>query len=401
MYVIRAKATCIATGGAAGLYKSYTNDGEDSHHQLWYSPFNTGTGYALGIRAGAEMTSFEMRWCATRTKDFNGPIDTVSLGYHTPMVNAYGEKILQKNYAEQGGESAPRYIRANAPMEEWQNGRGPCFVDTRHMDDGDIKQMKMDYLNERPSFVLFLASRGQDLKQEPIEIYGNDPYIVGGHTASGYWLSAEDWQTTLPGLFACGDVAGGVANKFVGGCAAEGMLAARGAVNYIRKMDALPEYSAEQIEMEKQRIYAPLFRKQDIADGITNDEMEERMQRLMDEYAGGVHQFFRMNEVQLQYALKHILILKTQEKYLICNDFHELMNIHETIDRLDVAEVLLHHLLFRKETRWPGWQTRTDYPQKDENYDCFVNSKKNLTDNTIIMLKRPYEQIVSGDRLKP
>ncbi len=401
MYVIRAKATCIATGGAAGLYKSYTNDGEDSHHQLWYSPFNTGTGYALGIRAGAEMTSFEMRWCATRTKDFNGPIDTVSLGYHTPMVNAYGEKILQKNYAEQGGEGAPRYIRANAPMEEWRNGRGPCFVDTRHMDDADIKQMKMDYLNERPSFVLFLASRGQDLQQEPIEIYGNDPYIVGGHTASGYWLSAKDWQTTLPGLFACGDVAGGVANKFVGGCAAEGMLAARGAVNYIRKEIVLPEYDMEQIETEKQRIYAPLFRKQNIEDGITNDEMEERMQRLMDEYAGGVHQFFRMNEIQLQYALKHILILKEQEKYLICDDFHELMNIHETIDRLDVAEVLLHHLLFRKETRWPGWQTRTDYPQKDKDYDCFVNSRKNLTDNTIIMLKRPYEQIVPGDRLKP
>ena len=95
------------------------------------------------------------------------------------------------------------------------------------------------------------------------------------------------------------------------------------------------------------------------------------------------------------------MILKEQEKYLICDDFHELMNIHETIDRLDVAEVLLHHLLFRKETRWPGWQTRTDYPQKDKDYDCFVNSRKNLTDNTIIMLKRPYEQIVPGDRLKP
>lgn len=403
MYIIRAKATCIATGGAAGIYKSYTNDGEDCHHQLWYSPFNTGSGYAMGIRAGAEMTSLEMRWCATRTKDFNGPIDTISMGYHTPMINALGEKILQKNYGQEGGEQAPRYIRANAPMEEWREGRGPCFVDTRGMKEAEIRQMKMDYLNERPSYVLYLAAHGKDLKKEPIEIYGNDPYIVGGHTASGYWLQAENWQTTLSGLFACGDVAGGVANKFVGGCAAEGLLAARGAVAYIQQQTSQPSLdcaqNSKQIEAEKQRIYAPLLRKEQ--EGITNDEMEERMQRLMDEYAGGVHQFFRMNEVQLQYALKQISILQEQEQYLICNDFHELMNIHETIDRLDVAEALLQHLLFRRETRWPGWQTRTDYPERNPAYDCFINSRKNLLTGKIEVFKRPYQQLVQGDRLRP
>jgi len=41
-YIIRAGATIMATGGAGGLYKPYTNDGNDSHHQIWYSPFNVG-----------------------------------------------------------------------------------------------------------------------------------------------------------------------------------------------------------------------------------------------------------------------------------------------------------------------------------------------------------------------
>lgn len=394
MYVIRAKAVCIATGGASGLYKTYTTDGEESHHQLWYSPFNTGAGYALGIRAGAEMTSFEMRWCATRTKDFNGPIDTISVGYGTPMINAYGEKILQTRYAEYGGETSPRYIRASAPMEEWREGRGPCYMDTTHMSDEEIRDMKMDYLNERPAYVLYLASRGQDLKKDPIEIYGNDPYIVGGHTASGYWIRSDNWQTTLDGLFACGDVAGGVPNKFVGGCAAEGILVARGAMKYIEEQSMLPELDQDQIDAEKERIFAPYMRPEKEALRIYNDEMEERMQRIMDEYAGGVHQYFRMNEPQLLKARKEIRHLKEQEKYLYCDNFHDLMNIHETIDRLDVAEVLIEHLLYRKETRWPGWQTRTDYPEKDEEFHCFVNSVRDSQTGEIKVFKRPYEKLV-------
>ncbi|CEP66394.1 FAD-dependent pyridine nucleotide-disulphide oxidoreductase [Moorella glycerini] len=401
MYIVLARATIVSTGGCAGLYKPYTNDGVDSHHHLWYCPFNTGAGYAMGIRAGAEMTTFEMRWCATRTKDFNGPIDTISVGYETPMINAYGEKILQERYAHLGGDAAPRFIRANVPMEEWLNGRGPCYVDTRGMTDENIKDMKIDYLNERPAFVLYLAARGQDLKQEPIEIYGNDPYIVGGHTASGYWVDIKR-ATTLPGLFAAGDVAGGTPNKFVGGCAAEGMLAARGAVEYLKTVTVVPEVPSEQITKERDRVFAPAIRQVEVGDGITPREMEERMQRLMDEYAGGVHQFYRMNATQLQFALKNIRILKDQTKYLIARDLHELMEAHEVIDRLDVAEVLLHHLLFREETRWPGWQTRTDFPERnDEKFDCFVNSRRNPDTGEIEVFTRPYEQVVPGDRYLP
>ena len=126
-YVFRAKATIVSTGGACGLYKSYTSDATSSHHQTWMCPFNVGTGYAMGIRAGAEMTSLEQRWVATRTKDFCGPVDTISVGYKSSIINAKGERILEKRYAHLGGDKAPRYIRANAPMEEWLAGRGPTY----------------------------------------------------------------------------------------------------------------------------------------------------------------------------------------------------------------------------------------------------------------------------------
>ncbi len=397
-YVFRAKATINATGGACGLYKSYTSDATMSHHQTWMCPYNVGTGYAVGIREGAEMTSMEQRWVATRTKDFCGPVDTISVGYKSAIINAKGDRILEKHYAHLGGDKSPRYIRANAPMEEWLAGRGPTYCDTTGLDEDGVRDLKTDYLNERPSFVLFLASRGQDITQDPIEIYGSDPYIVGGHTQSGFWVDINR-MTTIPGLFAAGETAGGNPNKFVGGCAAEGKLAARGALGYIASVK-LNGLDTKKLNDEIQRVFGPLQRGPGF-DGVSATEMEERLQRLMDEYAGGTSQFYRTNEERLGYALKHLKMLRSQMKFLYAADLHDLMSVHEVIDRIDVAEVLVSHLKFRKETRWQGWQTRTDYPEMDPALDCFVESRLNKETGGIEMFTRPYEQIIPGDRYRP
>lgn len=396
-YVFRARATVVSTGGAGTLYKSYTADSTDSGSQIWMCPYCVGSGYAMGLRQGAELTSLEQRWVATRTKDFCGPVDTISVGYGAPIINALGERVMSR-YASLGGDAAPRYIRANAPMEEWLSGRGPCFCDTTNMTPEKTKAMMEDYLNERPSFVLFLASRGQDPSKEPIEIFGSDPYIMGGHTGGGYWVDMER-MTTLPGLFAAGETAGGNPNKFVGGCCAEGKLAARGALAYMAVTEA-PVLDAAQIAQEKERVYAPMLSREQ--EGVSPLEMKERLQRLMDEYAGGSSQFYRANEHQLDYALRHIKILQSQFKHLRANDLHDLMQANETMDRVDVAEAVVHHLKARKETRWAGWQTRSDYPQRDdENFDCFVESRRDPVTGEMTTFTRPYEQLLPGDRYKP
>ena len=396
-YVFRARATVVSTGGAGTLYKSYTADSTDSGSQIWMCPYCVGSGYAMGLRQGAELSSLEQRWVATRTKDFCGPVDTISVGYGAPIINSLGERVMSR-YESVGGDAAPRYIRANAPMEEWLNGRGPCFCDTTNMTPEKTKAMMEDYLNERPSFVLFLASRGQDPSKEPIEIFGSDPYIMGGHTGGGYWVDMER-MTTLPGLFAAGETAGGNPNKFVGGCCAEGKLAARGALAYMAVADA-PELDAAQIAQEKERVYAPLLTREE--EGVSPLEMKERLQRLMDEYAGGSSQFYRVNEQQLDYALRHIKILQSQFKHLRAKDLHDLMQANETMDRVDVAEAVVHHLKARKETRWAGWQTRSDYPQRDDvNCDCFVESRRDPATGEMTTFTRPYEQLLPGDRYKP
>lgn len=393
-YVFRARATVIATGGAGTLYKSYTADSTDSGAQIWMCPYCVGSGYAMGFREGAELTSLEQRWVATRTKDFCGPVDTISVGYGAPIINARGERVMSR-YTHLGGDAAPRYIRANAPMEEWLAGRGPCYCDTTLLTSEKAKAMMEDYLNERPSFILFLASRGQNITKSPIEIYGSDPYIVGGHTGSGFWVDMAR-MTTVPGLFAAGETAGGNPNKFVGGCCAEGKLAARGAIAYLKDVELSP-LDEKRIFKEKERVFAPLLSADQ--EGVRPVEMTERLQRLMDEYAGGVSQFYRTNEERLDYALRHIAMLRSQIRFLRARNLHELMQAMETVDRVDVAEAVVHHLKARKETRWAGWQTRSDYPERDdEHFDCFIESCRDPKTGKVTTFTRPYEQLIPGDR---
>jgi adenylylsulfate reductase subunit A len=384
-YVFKAKSTVCSTGGACGLYKSPVTDYSGGHHQTWMSPFNVGTGYTIGIRAGAELTSLEQRWVATRTKDYCGPVDTLSIAYKCLITNSHGERIMEKNYAHVGGDKAPRFYRLNAPMTEWIEGRGPTFVDTTDLSEEESLGLRGAMLHERPSFVLFLAANGIDIRKQMVEIYGSDPYIVGGHAGAGFWVDI-DRMTTIKGLFAAGETAGGSPNKYVGGCAAEGRLAARGAVKYIKDV-TLPADISDQVDKEKERVFTPLWTH---ADGITSIEMEERLQRLMDEYAGGIHQFYHLNEECLDVALKHIARLHQQIQYLHAKDLHDLMLVHEVVDRVDLAEVVVHHLKFRKETRWPGWQTRMDYPEKDdENFKLFVESVRDPETGEVKMFTRP------------
>lgn len=403
-YVIKAKSVIIATGGASNLYKTSTNDGSDAHHQLWYYPGNVGSGYAMGIRAGAEMTLFEMRLILARTKDYNGPVDTISGGYHLPMINSKDEKVLQKR----GGETIPRFLRAEAVVDEWLNGSAPTYVDSRGIPEEDLRDIESDYLNERPSFLLFLASNKIDLTKEPLEIFVSEPYITGGHSGSGYWIS-ESRETTLPGLYAIGDVAGGCPNKFVSGAGAEGLIAGEDAVEKVKESGKVSaDYNKEAVADERKKILAPYERyysapskyTNNQPDGITAMEVEERLQRLMDEYAGGFSQFYRLSEERLQYALKHIRMLREDaQKHFVAKDLHEVMRCLEVFDLLDVAETLVIHLSARKETRWLGWQTRIDYPERnDKEFDCFLNSRRDPETGKTEMLKREYEQIVSGDR---
>ena len=178
-YHIKARAVLIATGGAAGLYRP--NNPGFSRHKMWYSPFNTGAGYAMGLLAGAEMTTFEMRFIALRCKDTIAPTGTIAQGVHARQVNAAGD-VYETTYGIKTSE------RCWGTVEENRAGRGPCYLATKGISAEAEQDLYKAYLNMAPSQTLKWLENGVGPANEHVEVEGTEPYIVGGHTASGFWV---------------------------------------------------------------------------------------------------------------------------------------------------------------------------------------------------------------------
>ena len=232
------------TGGASGIYKP--NNPSFSRHKMWYSPFNTGAGYAMGIRAGAEMTTFEMRFIALRCKDTIAPTGTIAQGVRTPQVNGNKELYLKKY-----GKSTT-VNRLYATVMENLNGRGPCYLKTTDINEKQESELLKAYLNMAPAQTLKWIENGTSPRTENVEIEGTEPYIVGGHASSGYWID-NGRRTTLKGLYAAGDVAGGSPKKYVTGAFVEGEIAAGSAVKYIESLKQ-ERLSEEQIQGKLQEV---------------------------------------------------------------------------------------------------------------------------------------------------
>lgn len=360
-YVIKAKAVIIATGGAAGLYKP--NNPGFSRHKMWYPPFNTGAGFAMGINAGAEMTTFEMRFIALRCKDTIAPTGTLAQGVGAKQINSLGE-VYETKYGITTSQ------RVYGTVNENLNGRGPCYLQTECITEEQDESLLKAYLNMAPSQTIKWIESGKNPSQQNVEIEGTEPYIVGGHTASGYWVDTNR-KTTIDGLYAAGDVAGGCPQKYVTGALAEGEIAALSVVEYIKDKnvatidDKVVNNHIDEVEN---------FLK-DKHCKFTTEQLEEAMQTVMDSYAGGIKTNYRFNEKQLEIADYKIKQLMELSKDLYAEDFQELMYIYELRERLTVCRSVIAHLKARKETRWHSFAENLDYPEKDnEHWNKYVNS---------------------------
>lgn len=375
-FEIRANAVIVSTGGAAGLYKP--NNPGFSRHKMWYPPFNTGAGYAMGIRAGAEMTSFEMRFIALRCKDTIAPTGTIAQGVRAKQINSHGEV-----YEDQYGITTSE--RVYGTVKENQKGNGPCYLQTSCISKEKDEELLKAYLNMAPSQTLKWIESGKNPSEQDVEIAGTEPYIVGGHTASGYWVNTKR-ETTIHGLYAAGDVAGGCPQKYVTGALAEGEIAAEDIINRDIKhvtSDAGIQYAKEKID-EYETV---LNHSREV---FTAEALEEAMQKVMDEYAGGISVGYQFNEKQLKLADEKIGQLMKLADHMSAVDMHELMFVYELKERLLVCRSVIAHLLHRKETRWHSFNENLDYPETDKTYFGYVNSK--LVDGKIRMSFRDIVQ---------
>ena len=367
-YKILAKKVIVATGGASGLYKP--NNPGFSRHKMWYPPFNTGAGYAMGIKAGAEMTTFEMRFIAIRCKDTIAPTGTIAQGVGAKQVNSRGF-VYEDKYGITTSE------RVYGTVKENQLGNGPCYLKTSGITDEESESLLKAYLNMAPSQTLKWIESGKNPNEQDVEIQGTEPYIVGGHTASGFWINTNR-ETTVKGLYAAGDVAGGFPQKYVTGALAEGEIAALDIISKIKlenkenKENQNFSEQSEKIIKEYENILN--FEKNKINE-FSIEDLEEGMQKVMDEYAGGISTNYQFNEKQLKLADEKISQLIELSKGVKAEDMHDLMFAYELKDRLLVCKSLIAHLLYRKETRWHTFNENLDHPKMDEKFFKYVNSK--------------------------
>lgn len=380
-YEIRAKKVLCSTGGAAGLYKP--NNPGFSRHKMWYPPFNTGAGYAMGINAGAEMTTFEMRFIALRCKDTIAPTGTIAQGVGAKQINSKGEV-----YEDKYGITTSQ--RVYGTTEENLEGRGPCYLRTEGIGKDKDNDLKKAYLNMAPSQTLKWIEQGKNPSEQNVEIEGTEPYIVGGHTASGYWVDTNR-QTTIKGLYAAGDVAGGAPQKYVTGALVEGEIAALDIVKTLKEDNDKEYTEKEELFAEKIKEYNHILKQKD---GLfTIEQMEEAMQKVMDAYAGGISSHYQFNENSLKLAKEKIEKLIVLCDQLSAQDYHELMFYYELRERLTVCLTLIEHLNARKETRWHSFAENLDHPKKSDDWKKYVNTKK--VDGKIKVI---YRELVKEDQ---
>jgi adenylylsulfate reductase subunit A len=435
-YIFKARAVLVAMGGAVHVFKPRSSG--EGQGRAWYPPWNAGASACFTLKAGAEMTCQEVRFIPVRFKDAYGPVGAWFLLFKARATNAKGEDYMVThkdelaNWAPYGQvKPVPANLRNYLGMLDLMAGKGPISMRTEEAIQkivaaaGDPKEVKKkmreveaeaweDFLDMTISQAILWAASNTSPEEKSSEIAPAEPYFIGSHSgASGAWVSGPEdlappeyfWgyesMATVKGIFCAGDASGASSHKFSSGSHAEGRIAAKSAIRYLLKENPpKPTVSGGQIDKLKTETYAPLETYSKHVGATTQPDVNPnyilpkmfmmRLQKLMDEYAGGVTSQFTTSGALMNRALELLAFLKEDSEKLAASDLHELMRCWENIHRMYQAEAHVRSMLFREETRWPGYYFRSDHPKLDEqNWHVFVNCRMDPASGKWEMTKRP------------
>ncbi|MEY6433353.1 adenylyl-sulfate reductase subunit alpha, partial [Thioalkalicoccus limnaeus] len=427
LHVFKAKCVIVAAGGASHIFKPRSVG--EGMGRTWYAPWSSASAYALPIMAGAKMTQMENRIVLCRFKDGYGPVGAYFLHLKTYTQNAYGEnyeKTWYEHTKAMVGEyidhhPTPTCLRNHAFIEEMKAGRGPIhMVTTEAFQDPHKETVGWEnFLGMTVGQAVVWASQDIDPKYINPELTTSEPYVMGSHaTCSGAWASGPEdlspdeyfWgynrMMTVEGLFGAGDALGGTAHAFSSGSFTEGRLAAKAAVKYIRDhQNEQIRISDKQIEDLRNEIYKPLehyqiYRNEIVAGTVSPSYILpihglQRLEKIMDEYVGGISVNYMTNEPLLNFGLQKLRILQEDLEKIGAEDLHQLQRAWELKHRTIASECVTQHTLFRQETRWPGYYYRGDYLRlDDDNWHVLTLSRRDPESGEWTMEKAPVYHIV-------
>ncbi|WIM88588.1 fumarate reductase/succinate dehydrogenase flavoprotein subunit [Candidatus Mycobacterium wuenschmannii] len=365
---VGAKAVILATGAcgrlglpASGyLYGTYEN------------PTNAGDGYSMAYHAGAELSGIECFQVNPLIKDYNGPACAyVANPFGGYQVNALGERFVDSDYWSGQMMSEVR--------SEIESARGPIYLKVSHLPDETLASLEnILHTTERPTRGTFHANRGHDYRTHDIEMHISEIGLCSGHSASGVWVD-ENARTTVPGLYAAGDLAC-VPHNYMIGAFVFGDLAGADAASTLSDVPAPQQLPQDQLTEAHELIYRPLRHP----DGPPQPQVEYKLRRFVNDYVAppktaakmsiAVHTFERMRDEIADMGARTP---------------HELMRSIEVSFIRDCAEFAARSSLTRTESRWGLYHERADLPARDDqDWGYHLNLRK-ASDGSMEFFKRP------------
>jgi len=359
----KAKAVIMATGGWGRIFKVTSNSWE-----------GTGDGVVLGYDAGAELVDMEMMqfhptgmvW----PPGVRGLLVTEGVrGEGGLLRNSEGARYME-NYDKEKMELSTRDVVARANYTEVQEGRGSehggVYLDITHLGyEGIMKKLPTMYEQ-------FKNLADIDISREPMEVFPTVHYTMGGIK-----VDPETCATNVPGLYAAGEVAGGLhgANRLGGNSLSDllvfGRRAGEGAAAFVGESVHSVDIEGDAVRTEIGRVLEPLEKG---GEGESPYLMQQELQEAMMEHANLMRDGDSLKE-----GLGKILALKDRlpnvrvgGSRLFNPGWHTAQDIRYLIQ---ISEIILRTALERKERRGAQWRLDFDGPDEELGRINFIVTK--------------------------
>ncbi len=437
VYIFKCNTLLSGCGGAVNVFRPRSS--QEGQGRAWYPVWNSGSGYATGIQVGAELTLMENRFVPARFKDGYGPVGAWFLFFKAKATNAAGEDYCAGENFEDAKKKYGAYaeklgtcMRNHMMMMDMKAGKGPIYIHTdkamaelaKTMDKKQMKHLESeaweDFLDMCIGQAGVWAGNDIDPVLKPSEIMPTEPYLLGSHAGcAGFWCSGPEdlnspdhykWgynrMSTVTGLFMMGDICGASGHKFSSGSHAEGRIVGKEAIRFCGdNADFKPTLNMNADELAGE-LYLPFEVYEKYKTYSTEPEvnphyikpkmLQARLQKIADEYFGGVSTWYMTSKTMLEAGLEQLGMLKEDAALTGAKDLHELLRAWENYHRIWSIEAHAKHILFREESRYPGYYYRGDHDFiDDENWRCFVNSKYDPKTGEWPVFKKDYVQMVS------
>ncbi|MEL7566966.1 MAG: FAD-binding protein [Dehalobacterium sp.] len=372
--VCQAKAVIISAGGCSRFGMPDNN----YLYGVFDYPANTGDGYNLAYKAGAQLTGFEYTQQGYLIKDSSSPLLYITLTRGAQLLNAFDERL------DTGHPSVKEMF------QQHNAGRGNMRIRMSHLPEEKIKSIEdILFSTEKPICQRFFEGRNIDFRKDDIELGPTDTYLCGGHGITGIVIN-EKAESCVPGLYSAGDTAT-VARGHLSGAFIFGEVAAEYASEYVSSL----KESDVDTKPALTTVVGKIESWQNNKGEISIEEYEFKTRRLIGDFLTSPKNEYKLNRgIETMEGLQQDL-----------GETVGITRVHDLIKAFEAENIIACGILSatasreRRESRWGQYHYRSDYPKKDdENFLKLVILEKGDNKKPVVTLRAPIKACLNEEK---